>query len=102
MINKQNSIIHTFGIANAGAIGKSIGSVAPSWNATILAKGFKLNLFTILSLVNTKAAAPSFIDEAFPAVTVPFSFYKNNYCLIYQEVIMYINILKINLLEKLY
>lgn len=66
--------IHTLGIATAGAIGKSMGSVAASWNATILAKGFKFNSFTTVSLVNTKAAAPSFIVDAFPAVTVPFSF----------------------------
>lgn len=66
--------MHTFGIANAGAIGKSIGSVAPSWNATTLANGFKFNSFIIFSLVNTKAAAPSLSVDAFPAVTVPFSF----------------------------
>lgn len=67
-------IIHTLGIANAGAIGKSIGSVAPSWNATTLARGFKFNSFTTFSFVKTKAAAPSLIVDAFPAVTVPFSF----------------------------
>lgn len=76
LIKKEQIILikHTLGIAKAGAIGKSIGSVAPSWNATMRANGFRFNSFTTFSLVSTRAAAPSLIVDAFPAVTVPFSF----------------------------
>lgn len=49
----------------------SIGSRPTCAKATILAKGFKFLLFTCLSLHNTRAAAPSLIPEAFPAVTDP-------------------------------
>ena len=61
-------------IPKDGAIGKSIGSVAASWNAIIRAKGFKFIFSATVAVVRTIAAAPSFKVDAFPAVTVPFSF----------------------------
>lgn len=61
----------TLGTATAGAIGKSIGLVAPSANATIRAKGLTPSDLTASLLINTNAAAPSFKVDAFPAVTVP-------------------------------
>lgn len=69
----KNEKIFTFGIANAGAIGKSIGSVAASWNAKILACGLTPSLSASSGVVNKTAAAPSFKVDALPAVTVPFS-----------------------------
>jgi len=65
----------TDGTARAGAIGKSIGSVAASWKATTLAKGLRFSLWATSLVVKISAAAPSFRVDAFPAVTVPFSFY---------------------------
>ena len=61
-------------MAAVGAIGKSIGATAPSANEITFAKGFKPLHFTYSPEANIKAAAPSFNVEAFPAVTVPFSF----------------------------
>lgn len=63
----------TVGMAKAGAIGKSIGSVAASWNPATLAKGLRLSFCALSAVVRIRAAAPSFNVDAFPAVTVPFS-----------------------------
>ena len=62
------------GIANAGAIGKSIGSVAASSKPIILARGLRFNFCALSEVVRIKAAAPSFSVDALPAVTVPYSF----------------------------
>lgn len=61
-------------MAKAGASGKSIGSVAASWKATILAIGLQLSLLAASGVIRTQAAAPSFSVDALPAVTVPPSF----------------------------
>lgn len=74
LINYSYYIKLTVGIASAGAMGKSIGSVAASWNPTILARGLRLSFCAFSEVVNISAAAPSFNVEAFPAVTVPCSF----------------------------
>lgn len=55
-------------------MGKSIGATAPSAKEMTLAKGVKPLALTKFPLASTKAAAPSFNVDAFPAVTVPFSF----------------------------
>lgn len=74
-IKKKKEKNLTEGIARAGAIGKSMGSVAASWKPNIRAKGFRFNFCATSVVVKIKAAAPSFNVDAFPAVTVPFSFY---------------------------
>ncbi|KNC22607.1 hypothetical protein FF38_00182 [Lucilia cuprina] len=67
---------NNLGIAKAGAMGKSIGSVSASWKATTRAKGFKFIWAALSAVIKTKAEPPSFKVEALPAVTVPFSFWK--------------------------
>lgn len=62
------------GIANPGAIGKSIGSVAASEKLTILARGFDPRRSAACVVARTQAAAPSLRTEELPAVRVPFSF----------------------------
>ena len=63
-------------MANAGATGKSMGSVAASKKPAILANGLRFNFCAFSLVVSIRAAAPSFNVDAFPAVTVPLSFYK--------------------------
>ena len=63
--------ILTLGTASAGAIGKSIGAVAASAKATILARGVTLCLLAACSVMSTQAAAPSFNVLALAAVIVP-------------------------------
>lgn len=64
----------TLGIAAVGAIGKSIGATAPSAKETTFARGFRFRALTKSPVASMSAAAPSFKVDAFPAVTVPFSF----------------------------
>jgi hypothetical protein len=59
------------GIARDGAIVKSIGCVAASAQEIIFAIGFSDEDFARSAVDNTNADAPSFIDDAFAAVTVP-------------------------------
>ena len=62
------------GTPKPGAMGKSMGSVAASAKLTILASGFTPIRSAAWAVARTQAAAPSLNTEAFPAVTVPFSF----------------------------
>lgn len=66
------------GTAKPGAIGKSMGSVAASAKLTILAKGLAFSRSAAWLVANTQAAAPSLSTEEFPAVNVPFSFYRQD------------------------
>ena len=52
-----------------------LGSTPATEDPKIFAFGFNPYFFTASSLAKIKAAAPSFIPDAFPAVTVP-SFLK--------------------------
>ena len=65
---------NAFGMATVGAIGKSIGSQAPSAKAITLAKGVNAFFLTYSPVASVSTAAPSLSVEAFAAVTVPFSF----------------------------
>jgi len=64
-----------FGTASAGAIGKSIGSVAASANPRTRASGVQPSAAAFSALIKIIAQAPSFNVDALPAVTVP-SFLK--------------------------
>ena len=59
------------GIAILGAIVKSMGFVAASPHATTLASGLTDEDCDLCAVVRTNAEAPSFIEDAFAAVTVP-------------------------------
>ena len=63
----------TLGITSAGAIEKSIGLVAASAYDTMRATGFTPKSSAPFNEDSNTAAAPSFNDDALPAVTVPFS-----------------------------
>ena len=63
----------TFGMANAGAVGKSMGAIAASANPRTLARGLTFNLSAACDVIRTRAAAPSFKVLALAAVTVPVS-----------------------------
>lgn len=77
ILHGTEDLSFTLGIAKAGAIGKSIGSVAASWNAMTWARGVQPLALAADSVIKTHAAAPSFRVDALPAVTVPFSFWNN-------------------------
>ena len=64
-----------FGTASAGAIGKSIGSVAASAKPRTRASGVQPSAAALSALIKIIAHAPSFNVDALPAVTVP-SFLK--------------------------
>ena len=64
-----------FSVAGTGPIPITDGSTPATAMLTIFAIGCKLYFLTASSLANNIAAAPSFIPEEFPAVTVP-SFIK--------------------------
>ena len=64
-----------FGTASAGAIGKSIGSVAASAKPRTRASGVQPSAAAFSALIKIIAQAPSFNVDALPAVTVP-SFLK--------------------------
>ena len=64
-----------FFVAGTGPIPITLGSTPPLAFATIVAIGFIFNSSALRRLIRRTAAAPSFIPDAFPAVTVP-SFLK--------------------------
>ena len=64
-----------FGTATDGVVVNHSGACSASANERIFAIGFNPNSFALSALINTNAAAPSFMVEAFAAVTVP-SFIK--------------------------
>ena len=70
------AFLRAMGTAKPGAMGKSMGSVAASAKLTILASGFAFKRSAAWLVARTQAAAPSLRVEAFPAVMVPFSFYR--------------------------
>ena len=61
-MNKK--FVLTLGVVRAGAIGKSIGSVAASQNPKIRAMGLMPCLSAALAVIRTQAAAPSFKVDA--------------------------------------
>ena len=63
----------SFLIAGAGAKPIIRGSTPTVVEATIRARGLRLNSLMACSDATKKAAAPSLMPEALPAVTVPFS-----------------------------
>ena len=70
-IQTSMSIIHTLGIANAGAIAKSTGAHAASAKEIILASGFEPCCLAASSDIKIVAAAPSFNVLALAAVMLP-------------------------------
>jgi hypothetical protein len=70
LISRPTSF-RAIGIARLGAMVKSIGFVAASAHESILAMGFAIMNFDRSRVVKTRADAPSLIDDALAAVTVP-------------------------------
>jgi hypothetical protein len=59
------------GMARLGAIVKSMGLVAASPQASMHASGFAVDDLDRSRVARTSAEAPSLIEDAFAAVTVP-------------------------------
>ena len=65
------ALCNAFCVAGTGPTPIIAGSTPADAIETIFANGVKEYSFTAFSLANNKEAAPSFIPDEFPAVTVP-------------------------------
>ena len=73
---KKTLTCSALGVAAAGAMGKSMGSVAASANPLTMASGLMLCFSAACRVMSTSAAAPSLRVLALAAVTVPPSGWK--------------------------